>query len=119
MAKPTANINGREPDTDPTTIIATIGGTIARPTIGLPTAHLVLPRRTVQVSAGVLASRLVPDEIPHPTVESNQKQVRRAGGKKKVFAHASTFSRQITVQETTTHNESGSPFSASSSTLVR
>jgi FAD/FMN-containing dehydrogenase len=47
MANPTANINGREPDTDPTTIIATIGGTIALPTIGLPTTHLVFLRRTV------------------------------------------------------------------------
>jgi FAD/FMN-containing dehydrogenase len=70
MANPTANINGREPDTDPTTIIATIGGTIARPTIGLSTTHLVFLRRTVKMSAWVFASRLMQDEIPCPTVES-------------------------------------------------
>jgi hypothetical protein len=72
MANPTANINGREPDTDPTTIIATIGGTIALPTIGLPTTHLVFLRRTVKMSARVFASRLMQDEIPCPTVESDE-----------------------------------------------
>jgi hypothetical protein len=92
MANPTANINGREPDTDPTTIIATIGGTIALPTIGLPTTHLVFLRRTVKMSARVLASWLVQDEIPCPTVESDEEEVSGTRHPDKFAAHAVTSS---------------------------
>ena len=46
----------------------------------------------MQLSARVLASRLMPDEIPHPTVKGDEKQVSGTRHPDKFDAHAVTLS---------------------------